>query len=364
MSRIIAFLIVGWLIVIPVNAQAANTVWTLVEKCVAEATSAPNDWQFEGTLLLRSLGKLHAYNQDWDTPRILVFHTYDIPGTGLLSPDGRWFATIEGVREDVQMIATWQTESIEVHSTINDESYVVEWENFFSAVHRLYGHIPYWLDNEHLLYSMGDDTSDAGEQWFIINPFTQEVTPWEGNFSPSRLSFSLSPDGEKALHHDWGDLFWILENGETQIEIPIFANKITWHPDSTSFAGYTFHEDNRAVDQLVIFDLNGDITDTVFTIPSAIDYSFQEGYTWSPDGRYLVFASERIYIADIQEEVVYDTCIPSRSVTVAWSPSSTQFAFIERYYTDREIQIFDIGEWVRYVVGYHSGEVIGWRNDD
>lgn len=257
------------------------------------------------------------------------------------------------------MIVTWHTEEIVIHSTDNDETYRIPWKNAFATTQRLSGHMPYWLDDEHLLYSMGN----MEEEWFIINPFTQEVTEWAGTFTPSEFNFVLSPDGEKALYNYWLDPFWNLNNGFETIEVPN-VGRGSWHPNSSLFAAYTLQDDSFQPNELATFNLDGERLATIFDVPEEAEFVWRIENAWSPSGYYLVFATETLYLADMREQIVIDTCIPTRSVTVAWSPSSEQLALIERVHTDRQIQIIDLNRWQRYVVGYHDGQIIGWRIDD
>lgn len=342
-----------------IHAQSTdpNALWPIVEQCIPLETPAPA-WTFRGTLLMTSTGQLTAYQQGWETPQILVSYSLDIPGTGILSPDGRWFATISGVRGGTFPIAVWNTEAITVHSTGTDDMYSLKWETEFFASQRLYGHLLYWLDDEHLLYSTSNGYPE--ETWFVINPFTQAVTEWVGPFNPTQYIFSLSPDGQKALYYDWGDLFSILYNGEEEIEVPVYG-VVTWHPDSSQFAAFTISDNARTMDVLALFDITGDVISTVYDVPPDEQVMWNMGKTWSPDGRYLLFGTEMLYLADIDEQIVINTCIPTHSATIAWNPTSTQEAMIEQQHTDPEIQILDLTNWERYSVDNYDGAVIGWR---
>jgi hypothetical protein len=342
--------------------QEAPETWPIEERCIGETTQAPANWKFEGTLLLRSSGKLHAYHQGWETPRILVF--YDADSGAVLSPDRRWLAVavIEGRTEETNFITTFKIDALHIYSTVSDEEYVVEWKNEYRAVHRVFGHRLYWLDNSDLLYSRD---GELDETWYVINPFSGAISDWQGGFAPSNFEDVISPDAAKLLYHvDWTIPEWILDNGKEEFEIPL-SERAVWKPDSSSFGGYIHKPDQFEADQLAIFDLNGNITDILFDVPESASPALNLRNNWSPDGRYFLFAVDQLYIADTQTKRVIDTCIASSNyVTVVWSPSHPQFALVEPYSDSREVQIFDMEIWERYVVAYHSGEVIGWREDE
>jgi hypothetical protein len=335
--------------------------WPVEQRCIGEAVQVPEDWAFDGTLILTSSGKLHAFQQDWDTPRILAFYHSDIPYSGVLSPDGRWFAIIEGESENVGMYVRWNTDAIRIYSTLDDQENTVEWKNSFVALHRLFGHGLYWLDAQHLLYSMGDEPNEV---WYTIDDLSNEVKLWQSAFTLSHYADIISPDGLKLLYHeDWTVPYWILYNGQMNIELPEFRNA-AWSPNSSQFVAYTLNSESREVDQVAIFDLNGNITDIVFDIPQGESIALNFKNFWSPDGHYFLFATDHLYIADMQAKQVIDTCIlTTSSITTAWSPEGFQFALVERYSESLEVQIVDMNVWDRYIVAYHSGEIIGWRGE-
>jgi hypothetical protein len=337
-------------------AQSVQT-WPFEQRCFAEPAIPAEDWIFEGTLLLTSSRRLHAYQQGWETPRVLLFFPPELFERGLLSPDGRWFAAIVGDTRVDGVVTIMETEAIRVYSTATDETYEVEWKNTYSAVHRVSGHGLYWLDNEHLLYSLGDGPD---ESWFIIDPFSGSVTEWRAEFTPSWFDFILAPDALKAIYTEYNYPYWLVHNGEDEIEVNIWNNAI-WQPDSQYFAAFTRRIESYGADTLTLFDLNGNVTDVVFNIPEGVSPALPSN-GWSKNARYFLFTVQNLYLADTQAKQVIDTCIPATFyLTAEWSADGSQIAIVEPYNDKREIQILDLDLWERYVVGYHSGEIIGWR---
>jgi hypothetical protein len=116
-------------------------------------------------------------------------------------------------------------------------------------------------------------------------------------------------------------------------------------------------------DQLALINLNGDVTDIVFEPADGTSISLDLGSVWSPDGNKLLFGADNLYIANIQEKHVVDTCIPTTLfMTAVWSSNNSQIAIFGP--DAGEIQIFDVNRWQRYTVAYASGQMIGWRSDD
>lgn len=346
-----------------VHAQEATETpdaWPIEQRCIGALAKPPKDWTFPGAILLTSDGKLHAYQQGWSTPRILVFNNEIYPfgiGSAILSPNQRWYALVESTRTDYYNIWEVRTKAIHIYSTASSKHYIVKWETAWGgSVGGLSGHVLYWIDNEHLLYSKGDSTD---EKWFVINPFSGEVTDWQASFNPSWDNFSLSPDAQKALYKYGMDINWTLFNGNQELQVRL--GQPSWRPDSQAFVGYTAPPDSLDVNRIVLLDLQGQITEIIMNLPERMEMGLDG--VWSPDGRYFAFATNHLYIADMANRRLIDTCYSSERplfMSAAWSPDSSQLAFIS--YADRgKLQVLDLKIWERYVVAYHYGDVIGWR---
>ncbi|MFZ6030435.1 MAG: TolB family protein [Chloroflexota bacterium] len=127
-----------------------------------------------------------------------------------------------------------------------------------------------------------------------------------------------------------------VESGQTLWELRRFSpgerHIPVWSPDGSQVA--VLSDDG---DKWEIFTVNRDGLATQWieiTMKSRIYSSLNaEGFKWSPNGRYLAFFSENLYVLDMVEHRVYDLCIPSGewSVTIqnalTWSPDSKQVLF-------------------------------------
>jgi Tol biopolymer transport system component len=130
------------------------------------------------------------------------------------------------------------------------------------------------------------------------------------------------------------------------------------------------------INQLELFDRDGVSLDVIFLEDNGyrVRSTFDEAMNirWSPDGRYLAFITTTLsyptiislFIADMQEKHVYNTCIEPGD-GLAWSPDGTKLAMMDFYDFKRyrPVIILDLETWSLYTVAYHDGSVIGWRAD-
>lgn len=344
-----------------VQGQVTDQVATLplVKQCFVPHTEQEESSSFSGTMVLTSLGRLHAFRAEWDTPRISAF--FQAVDTAL-SPDHRWFAFVEGGSNTDGMVTVFSTSRLRVVNTLDGNEYALPWENRYASIHRIYGHQLYWLDNERLLYSIGDQD----EHWFEIDPFQGEIQSWHARFTPSYFAFELAPNGEYGLSADWPEPFWSIHTPMTDItmQTALKYSPIAWHPSELYFAGVVFPQASEA-EAVVTVTLDGAVDEVLYRDDSPETRINQ--LQWSPDGRYLAFSTEYLYIADIERQIIIDTCLtssPRGYFSMAWAPTSTQLALLNPYDPNREIRVIDLESFTEAVVGYHSGEVIGWRADE
>jgi hypothetical protein len=349
--------------------------WTIEQRCVAEPTTPPDDWSFDGTILMTGYAGIHAVSSDFDTPYVVVFfesRTVPVLGEnhylagygGVLSPDGMWFAVVDGYTTEC-VIGCWgvHAEAIHVYSTTQlRESYSMDWSNSYGVGATGFPHPLFWYDDSQLLYESDDlqrEMGNRGGNW-LINPFTNELTEWNNPIEPHGAYYSPSPDWTHEIFasDSWATEVW-LSDGDTTIQLPI-STQVEWKPDSSQFVTYTLDE-NRRLHQLVLFNRNGELAETIFDVSEG---AFSRVSGWSSDGRYLTFLATTLHTADTVERRVVDTCLTVND-SQAWSVDNNQLALLAPYESNRfAVQILDLDTWQRHTVAYHGGEIIGWRADD
>jgi hypothetical protein len=367
--------------------DGTSTGWPIVERCVTP-TVRPDDWTFEGTILLEGYAGIHGVNDALSTPRVLVFlPEHGVPGGAGLSPDGKWYALLGGKTFYADSYYFFNVQEIQVFSTVNNEEiYRVPWRNSYAenwGMRRMY-----WLDNQHLIYESSENaTYSPGGGILIINPFDGSTSKWTGKMSDvlyvnllrsyvgcfywsAYWTQTPSPDFTRILitaSHALYDIW----SGEVIVEINSATGPyVSWAPDSSVFAVEIHIEpgENQETRQLVLFDRDGHLFDVVLTdqrvvnVPSA----------WSHDGRYLtvIIAHQEnltLHIVDLHAHQIINTCLQTGE-GAAFSPDNTQLAILEPGEGTKYLMVLDLESWAlhpvaNHIVDFRHGDVIGWRED-
>lgn len=358
-------------------AAQEDTGWPIEQRCVGEPTAPPEGWTFDGTILLKGHYGIHAVRADLDTPYVAAFiDQYQLAlGGERLSPDGKWYAVVEGQRFDwaVGLGLTVHTSGIRVISTIQNERYYVPWKSHYFVGNL--GIVPelYWYDNEHLVYQAKEQTEidEIPTGAYLINPFSAEVISWEGDFFPGLVYMSVSPNWTQTVYKQGNG--WAFTNGEgtkTLIEggSEVYA---TWQADSSQFAVRILRDGQS---ELSIYDHNGNLTDTVFKGDILFANADKIRMAWSPDNQYLAFIAREantntVHIANVQQRQIVDTCITADSL--AWSPDSKQLAVLipseerQGIHFMYPVGIFELESETLHIAAYHAfshnARIIGWR---
>jgi hypothetical protein len=315
------------------------------QRCVVMESSLPSGFLTEGTIILEWEYKwgnfaLMALTTEDEQPRSLP-DLPEIGSAGRISPNGKWLAYYGGINGDLIILSS---DGMIKETLARNE----DWGNLEEG----------WLDTERILFQ----SLSLPAALHIINPFTGQ----EEIFSPEikdRYEYDrewsgwyvwkLMPDptltrmaymrayyeGQKRL--DPPALVLVnLENGQTLWELRRFSpgdrHMPVWSPDGSQLAVlsdeiyrwevFTVDRDGKGIQWLDV-DIGSD------TQP----FSPLGGEpVWSPDGKYIAFYGESLYILDIEASQVFDLCIPYATQTdtlifhqntITWSPDSRQILF-------------------------------------
>lgn len=342
--------------VVIAQSDDSGQPWPIVEQCITLEGTSPDYWSFDGTLVMTSQRGLHAYRDEWETPRITAF--LSLPLQDALSPDDRWYAIVQGTARSEGFTTVFTTTAIQVSDTLDSNSHTIPWESSYAAQRRVIGGGLYWMNDTRLLYS-----------GTVIDPFTAETMPLDRPFNTYHFVFELSPDTQKGLSTSWPGPYWTIHTSDNTVELAIPTTYgALWHPTSEYFVTVTSPTEASDPQTIITINLNGDIEHLVYQMqPSSHNVPDARNMAWSSDGRYLAFEAEdkRLYIADMDRQLVVDTCLTAENdFTFAWSPTHNQLATTDSGSDDRAIRVVDFDLDASYVVGYHTGSIIGWRADD
>lgn len=362
-------------------AQDENQYFPIVENCIPEPVLPPDDWTYDGTIMMDGYAGIHGMNAEWDTPRVLMFDTYapngDSPVYGTeLSPDGKWLA--------VPMGETWTEPSfnqytnvrgVRVYPTDGSLEYIdfrMEEYDFFSYFPRAWSFIPVqWVDNESFV--MGD---------ILVHPFEGKVelatidTGWSTlnvrAYSPdTSLAFSGYPIGSDYKY----GLYDPTDPETTFIEISPLDG-LSWKRDSTDFIAIVENEEFEPT-YLALYNRYGEkikdvlsVKDRRFEFVETVDIRRNETQ-WSPDNKLFVLTwqpqtyqgTTPIYIIDFETEQIIDTCLRTSNIPV-WSPDGKMLAFLKTTRNNQNIVVVDLELQKAYIVGKHLGSgsaMVGWR---
>jgi WD40 repeat protein len=310
------------------------------QRCVTLESSLPQEFLSEGTIVLAWEYewlhiKLTALSPEIGQPQVIP----ELSGYagGKASFDGKWMVSFASTN-----LAIFASDGKVQH---------------LRNYHDNWGGMQGWLDNERIIFqSLPDKTADL----YIYNPFTdkeeiflskvsdryqydRELSGWYvWKFVPdptlTRLAYVRAIYKDGKIEFPPALVLVNLETSETLWEwrratpgerfIPV------WSPNGSEMAIASTDYENLEVQTV---DRNGESTlwiDIENEILSSSDWV--DALSWSPDGRYIAFFGESLYIIDTSERRAYDLCIPYATQTetalfpsnvLTWSPDSTQILF-------------------------------------
>lgn len=173
--RFLALSVLFFTITFAIHAQSEEVeTWPIVERCVSEPTTPPDDWSFEGIIFLHSPRAVHGINANVPTPYIIAYNSIrTFAYNGAISPDGHWFAVPYGMKSRDGLIAwKYDINGIRIISTDGRNQQIsVRVDALFLGSNITATSIDtvVWLDNENFAYS-----NRPWAIYEIINPFTDE----------------------------------------------------------------------------------------------------------------------------------------------------------------------------------------------
>lgn len=386
MRRILLLLMMMPTLVIAQDATPEATSsaqgWRVIERCVGEATPPPDGWTYEGTIFTLDFG-IKAYNTNFDTSYFIMFDDsfYD---SASLSPDGKWYAVPMGYTDYATLSERYYiVESIEVYSTDGRrETHQIPWSREErGGISAVIGRIK-WINTNEFAFWWSESAYHTPEIR-IANPFSGEIVSTHEKDSLNPMAAEYSPDGTRAIYNadvgndeqslpDWGlydltikERIATLGGGyPSNFSIPYdfeYDNEVIWSGNSAYFYGFRhFYENASSIipsdSLLVLYDRNGiEITN----FPYNIDY-----YTTrhvAPSGSYIALYSPYgrdrfLYLADIANHHIINTCIPLDGEGGAWSPSGRQIALR----SEGDLVIYELEEDVLYTIAIDAGAVTAW----
>ena len=169
---------------------------------------------------------------------------------------------------------------------------------------------------------------------------------------------SWAPDGKKVVFYKEVDddrLYLANNDGSNEIALPFIAGNMDWSPDSTSI----LYQTGRTNSDIYLYTLATGKSTTVVAAPG-----FESDPSFSPDGRSLLFISDRdgnaeIYAQDLDGANLRRlTNHPAHDEFPTFSPDGTQIVFN----SNREEENFDV-----YIMNADGGgvrRVTNWKSEE
>lgn len=285
--------------------------------------------------------ELHPFMEDLSQGILGDFH---------VSPNGKWLAFGQEIRDGQRYI-----NSLIVTTSNAAERRIIPWdEENWSYM------IKGWLsDNQHLMIiPRYDHPVSRKDEVIIFNPFTGEQQRISPSFTYGENSFLVDGGWGTVgldvvydstltrvayLEDDDTIILWDTENLRElwRFVEPVLMSREepTWSPDGSYLAVVDLVSDDNFLDradefQIVLADRYGAEVWRSKTYPFYDKWYVSMHFSWSPDGKYLVFrwmvpedGEQRTFLLDTAKMEVLDFCIDG-SFPV-WSPDSRQFIMRE-----------------------------------
>lgn len=390
-ARYLPLILLLGLLIFPTSAQDTDQTaegWPVVERCIGEAVTPPDDWSFDGTIITTGWAGIHGINAAWDTPYILAFRNQWLPGfgRGTVSPDGRWFVVPQGYSEHVDFLVNREyVTRLSVYDLTDRRNILrLTWADNYDLIRgsgtSIYYTLrtPVWFDEDTFIYQRGETFYRIHVPDLVIEEW-DEPQDWQGISPVWVFILNPSPDWSRIITRvDYANVS--LFDTEIQDFIGVVYRPLAnidpgfaaWRSDSTEFLF-------SGTLSTQIHDADGDVLATVSSAILRNEYTievhnntFIRMNAYSPDGTHfwlILRTNDDTYhlaLANRAERIIIDTCVDSvlDFLTAQFSPDSRYLA----YFPPRgstQLQILDIENWQLYNTGiYHEGQILNWRADD
>lgn len=359
--------------VIHAQSEQAET-WPVIEHCVSEPTNPPDDWSFEGTIIMAGYAGLHGYSYGWETPRVLVFLSPQEIDNGTLSPDGHHYVVpheevffhggglLLSTTIHINQIDVYEVTPIATRTPI----FTTEWDLTYTTGSNGFSRKVAWLDNERFMFEVGTDGGNIA----IVNFKNNERQLWQHPqfYLTDSPYFVPAPDWTIASGSDPLDKsYWFisdLQSGETLTRVEnINIWRASWAKNSQQAILYHSPFPNNEENphrQLMFTDRAGNIQ----VLTYLEENTYLNNMAWSPNNHYVAYTTDTLHLISIEDKQIVDTCLSIDSDSLIWSPDSTQIALHQRGSGYTPLLIYDTVRQVTYTVARHYGrEILGWRAD-
>jgi WD40 repeat protein len=262
-----------------------------------------------------------------------------------ISPDGKWIIFIQNGNLNIlsydrkkQFSYPWKDKWDDVQAWLNPDQIVIKYQTKSDAV-----------DVLDLMTGKIEVISPGFTDRYIYDRELSHWPVWKLVPDPSLIRVAYMRDHGNGEFPP-GLVLVSLENGQTVWELRRFSpgdrHIPVWSPDGEWMAVATddwSQEDNAFHSEIYTVNRDGQAVNWL-DMKSEKGGLFGNELKWSPDGRYMAFYGESLYLIDTLTKQAFDLCVPINEFLppfniMTWSPDSKQIV-IEQ--SDGGVVIIDI----------------------
>lgn len=325
---------------IQVGTAVRLPIGQVVQNCISIQSASPSNFITGGTILLGDfsermlIGNLLAFKKSDETPVQLP----DVPiyWGGKVSPDGNWFA-YETVNEDAEF-----TSELIILDADGTKQFAFPWDKKWREF--------YWIDDQRVELVYGDDWQSTPPRSDIVNFFTGQretlipkllnpwipggpsvigLVQWKAVYDPTLTLVGYMRGEEPEQSFVLFDLknnrdLWELNKWSVRTIRPV------WSPDGKLLAVVALNQKEDNWDRFELYLINRDgQAEKWIDLKEYYSGSTIRQVIWSPDGRYLAFATvpeKPLLILDMINRRLLDYCISTNTEysSIIWASDSSQ----------------------------------------